>query len=465
MREVFEYVDRNVQQFVEELARLVRQPSIAAQGVGLEECAQLVAQMLEEAGAQVRLLRLPGAAPLVYGEFRGRSPKTLLVYEHYDVQPPEPLEEWASDPFEPEVREGRIYGRGVADTKGNLVARLCAVRAFRQVRGELPVTVKFLVEGEEEIGSVNLHRYAEAYPDLFRADGCLWESGGKDHQDVPNLYLGVKGICYVELVARGANRDLHSSMATIVPNPAWRLVWALSTLKDQDENVLIDGFYEHVEGPTPEEERWLRRIADSRDDAALLRDLGLSGFLLGLSGVALLKRHLYQPTCTICGLVSGYGGEGSKTVLPRVARAKLDFRLVPRQKAADVLEKLKAHLLRHGFGDIEVVPMGLEDPARTPPDAEIVRVVAEAARELYGRDPVIYPLMAATGPMEVVCGRFGTPAVGTGVGYPGTNVHAPNENIRLRDYVEGIKHIALVLERFGASEPRPGRSSREPRSR
>ncbi|MER3456412.1 MAG: peptidase M20 [candidate division GAL15 bacterium] len=449
MRDVFDHIERHTQAYVEELARLVRQPSIAAQKVGLQECARLVAEMLRGAGAKVRVLHLPGAAPLVYGEFRGRSSKTLLIYEHYDVQPPEPLEEWGSDPFEPEVREGRIYGRGVADTKGNLVARLSAVRAFRQVRGELPVTVKFLVEGEEEIGSPNLRRYADAYPDLFRADGCLWESGGKDHQEVPNLYLGVKGICYVELVAHGANRDLHSSMATIVPNPAWRLVWALATLKDEHERVLIEGFYDPVEEPAPEEVAWLRRIASTRDDATLLRDLGLDRFLLGVSGVELLKRHLYQPTCTICGLVAGYGGEGSKTVLPRVARAKLDFRLVPRQRAEEVLGQLRAHLARHGFADVEVVPMGLVDPARTSPDSEIVRVVATSAREVYGKEPVVYPLMAATGPMDVVCARFGTPAVGTGVGYPGSNVHAPNENIRLRDFVDGIKHIARILERFG----------------
>ncbi len=451
MRDVFDHIDRNVQAYLDLLARLVRQPSIATQGVGIEECAELVAQMLQEAGARVEVLRLPHAAPLVYGEFPGRSAKTLLVYEHYDVQPPDPLGEWVSPPFEPTVREGRMYGRGVADTKGNLAARLCAVEALRRVRGELPVRVKFLVEGEEEVGSPNLGRYADAYPDRFRADGCLWESGGKDHHDVPNLYLGVKGICYVELVARGANRDLHSSMATIVPNPAWRLVWALSTLKDRHENVLIEGFYDDVEEPTPQEMDWLRRIAATRDDPALLRDLGIERFLLGLSGVELLKRHLYQPTCTICGLVAGYTGEGSKTVLPKVARVKIDFRLVPRQTAADVLHKLRAHLARHGFADLEVVPMGLEDPARTPPDAEIVRVVAEAAREVYGREPVIYPLMAATGPMDVVCGRFGTPAVGTGIGYPGTNVHAPNENIRIQDYVEGIKHVALILQRFGGS--------------
>lgn len=263
------------------------------------------------------------------------------------------------------------------------------------------------------------------------------------------MYLGVKGICYVELTARAANRDLHSSLATIVPNPAWRLVWALGTLKDKQENILIEGFYDGVAEPTADDLQELRRIAAQRDDQALRRDLGLDRYLLGLSGLELLKRHLYQPTCTICGLISGYTGEGSKTVLPKVARAKVDFRLVPDQRAEDVLAKLRAHLSRHGFADIEVTELGLENPAKTPMDSEIARVVAAAAREVYGREPIVYPLMAATGPMDVVCAQFGTPAVGAGIGYPGTNVHAPNENIRVRDYVEGIKHISLILEMYG----------------
>ncbi len=449
MRRVFEHIERNAQAYIAALQRLVRQPSISAQGVGMEACAELVAEMLREIGARVEVLRLPGAAPLVYGEVPGASSKTLLIYEHYDVQPPEPLEEWVCDPFAAEVRHDRIYGRGTADTKGNLVARICAIRALQEVTGRVPVTVKFLVEGEEEIGSVHLAEYASRSPECFRADGCLWESGGKDHQEIPNLYLGVKGIVYVELEARGAVRDLHSSMGTIIPNPAWRLVWALSTLKDEDERILIEGFYDDVAEPTPEDLAQLERIASTRDDAALLRDLGLDRYLLGLQGVELLKRHLFQPTCTICGLTSGYGGPGSKTVLPKVARAKVEFRLVPNQRAEEILRKLRAHLVRYGFEDIQVVDLGMEDPARAPMDAEIVQVVAATAREVYGRDPLIFPLMAATGPMAVVCGRFGTPAVGTGVGYPGANIHAPNENIRIRDYVDGIKHIALILERYG----------------
>lgn len=448
MKSVFAHIDRHAQTYIAALQRLVRQPSISAQGIGLEACAALVAEMLQEIGAQVQVLRLPGAAPLVYGEIKGTSPKTLLIYEHYDVQPPDPLEEWICDPFGAEVRDGKIYGRGAADTKGNLVARMCAVQALREVTGRVPLRVKFLVEGEEEIGSPHLRQYAQAHPALFEADGCLWESGGKDHQEIPNLYLGVKGIVYVELEARGAVRDLHSSLGTIVPNPAWRLVWALATLKDKDERIRIEGFYDDVAEPTPEDVAQLERIAATRDDEALLRDLGLDGYLLGLRGVELLKRHLFQPTCTICGLVSGYAGPGSKTVLPRIARAKVDFRLVPNQRAQEILTKLRAHLVRHGFGDIRVTDLGSEDPARTPMDAEIVEVVATSAQEVYGREPLIFPLMAATGPMDVVCGRFGTPAVGTGVGYPGANVHAPNENIRIQDYLEGIKHIALILERY-----------------
>ncbi len=450
MKQVFEHIERGTEAHIAALQRLVRQPSVSAQGIGIKACAELVAEMLWGIGARVEVLRLPGAAPLVYGEVPGASSKTLLLYEHYDVQPPEPLEEWICDPFAAEVRGDRIYGRGVADTKGNLVARMCAIRALREVTGRVPVTVKFLVEGEEEIGSVHLAQYADRYPERFRADGCLWESGGKDHQEIPNLYVGVKGIVYVELEAQGAARDLHSSLGTIVPNPAWRLVWALSTLKDEDERILIEGFYDDVAEPTPEDLVQLERIASTRDDAALLRDLGLDQYLLGLEGVELLKRHLFQPTCTICGFASGYSGPGSKTVLPKVARAKVEFRLVPNQRAPDILRKLRAHLRQHGFGDIQVVELGAENPARSPLDAEIVRVVADTAQEVYGRQPLIFPLMAATGPMDVVCSRFGTPAVGTGVGYPGANVHAPNENIRIRDYVDGIKHIALILERYGA---------------
>jgi acetylornithine deacetylase/succinyl-diaminopimelate desuccinylase-like protein len=260
--------------------------------------------------------------------------------------------------------------------------------------------------------------------------------------------MGAKGILYVELEATGANRDLHSSMATSVPNPAWRLVWALATFKDRHERVLINGFYDDVVEPTPEEMEYLRRIAARRDDDARRRDLGIEQFLLGLSGVQLIKRNLYQPTCTICGIVSGYTGQGSKTVLPTRASAKIDFRLVPNQRPADILQKVKAHLAQHGFADVTVTQLGAEHPARTPVESELSRVVQQTAREIYGRDPVVSPLMAATGPMYEISAQFGIPTVGTGCGYAHSNGHAPNENIRLDDFFQHIKHVALIFDRF-----------------
>ena len=451
MDRVFQYIDAHRDEYVELLRGLCRQPSIAAQGIGLRETAERVEGLMAEAGVRARVVPVEGGPPVVYGEVKGKTPRTLMFYNHYDVQPPEPLEEWDSAPFDAAIREGKIFARGVADNKGNLMARICAVDAMLHVLGELPVSVRFVVEGEEEIGSVNLPKFVREHRDLIAADACIWESGSRDIQESMVLAVGCKGICYVELEARGASRDLHSSVATIVPNPAWRLVWALATFKDRNERILINGFYDDVVEPTDDEMAQLRRIAPLRDDAAQLKDYGLDRYLLGVSGVELLKRNLFQPTCTICGITSGYGGPGSKTVLPRRAVAKVDFRLVPNQRADDIFQKVQAHLAQHGFADIGVRALGNEDPARTPMSAEIVKVVSESVRRIYNRDPLVFPTMAGTGPQHVLTGtgEQGIPTIGSGVGYAHSNVHAPNENIRIADYISGIKHIAMVLHLFG----------------
>ena len=448
MDRVFQYIDAHRAEYVELLRGLCRRPSIAAQGIGLNETAGQVEALMAEAGIHARTIPVEGGAPVVYGEVKGKSPRALLFYNHYDVQPPEPLEEWESDPFGAVIRDDRIYARGVADNKGNLVARICAVDAMLHTLGETPATARFIVEGEEEIGSVHLPKFVREHPDLVAADACIWEAGYRDIQENIVLALGVKGICYVELEATGANRDLHSSLGTIVPNPAWRLVWALSTFKDRNERILIDGFYADVLEPTDDEMAQLRRIAPLRDEAAQLRSYDLDRYLLGVSGVELLKRNLFQPTCTICGITSGYGGPGSKTVLPRRAVAKVDFRLVPNQRSEDILKKVKAHLAQHGFADIAVRALGNEEPAKTPLTADIVKVVSDAARRIYNREPLVFPTMAGTGPMHVLTGAQGIPTIGTGVGYANSNGHAPNENIRIADYIEGIKHIAMVLHLF-----------------
>lgn len=443
------HIHENRQRYYDELCALLRQPSIAAQGIGLEETAALVAARLNRIGAAVQILRLPGSAPLIYASI-GQGPRTLLIYDHYDVQPPEPLENWITPPFEPTLRDGKLYARGVADNKGNLMLRIQAIESWLATEGDLPIRINFLIEGEEEIGSLHLEQYCHDHADLLRADGCLWETGGRNATEHPIISCGAKGICYVELIARGAAYDLHSSYATIVPNPAWRLTWALSTLKTPDERVCIPGFYDRVRPPSESDLRALAHIP--LDDETLLADYGIPAFLGNLHGLERLTTHLFSPTCTICGLVSGYTGLGSKTVLPAEARAKIDFRLVPDMDPHDIVARLRAHLDSCGFSDIAIESHGHERPARSDPDALVVRAMTDAIRTTYAQEPLIYPTMAGTGPMYPVCEAFGTPvASGCGTAYQGTLIHAPNENIRIADYWDAMRCMGAFIRAFAAA--------------
>jgi acetylornithine deacetylase/succinyl-diaminopimelate desuccinylase-like protein len=382
------HIEANRDRYHDELCALLRQPSIAAQGLGLEETAAIVVQRLERLGAEVRVLRLPGAVPVVFGSI-GSGERTLLIYDHYDVQPPEPLERWLSPAFEPTLSDGKLYARGVADNKGNLMLRIQAIESWLAIEGALPLKINFLIEGEEEIGSVHLEQFCHEYADLLRADGCLWETGGRNALEQPTIHCGAKGIYYVELVAKGAAYDLHSANATVVPNPAWRLTWALSTLKTPDERILVPGFYDRVRPPSEAELRAVEQIPD--DDETLLADFAIPEFLGGLRGVERRKANLFNPTCTICGLVAGYTGAGSKTVLPSEARAKIDFRMVPDQDPNEIVKSLRAHLDANGFGDIAILEFGHERAARTDPNAPVVRAMASAIRTTFQQEPVIYP--------------------------------------------------------------------------
>jgi acetylornithine deacetylase/succinyl-diaminopimelate desuccinylase-like protein len=443
------YVEENAERFIEELKEFCGQPSISTQNVGLEEMAELVRARLERLGAEVRLMPVDDGPSVVFAQL-GQGERTLLIYNHYDVQPPDPLEEWESLPFEPTIREGKFYARGAADNKGNLMARIQAIEAYRAAFSELPLRIKFVVEGEEEVGSPHLTSFAAAHQAILAADGCLWESGGKDEAERFVISLGLKGIAYLELRARGAKSDLHSSLATIVPNPAWRLVWALSTLKDKDDHITIDGFMNHVAEPNAADMNILEAIPF--EEEKIKENFGIPGFIRGLSGVEALKKHLYEPTCTICGLRSGYIEEGSKTVLPSTATVKLDFRLVPNLTPELVLQLLRQHLDRRGFEDIEIAPGVGEHSARAPLDALIAQAAVAAAEAVYGQQPVIYPTMAGSGPMYPLSEALGIPAILAGIGYPGANAHAPNENIRLADYFEGISFVGELMRRFGVAK-------------
>lgn len=441
------YLESHLDESIAELSQLCAQPSVSAQNLGLAECAALVARMLEKRGFSTQITPTAGA-PVVFAERKGRVDKTLLFYNHYDVQPAEPLELWQSPPFEPTLRDGHLYARGVSDDKGHLVSRLFAIDALLADEGELPCNIKFIVEGEEETSSLHLGDYVAGHVEQLQSDACVWEFGGVDYRDVPMQYLGLRGICYVELSVETANQDVHSGLGgSIFHNAAWRLVWALNTLKWPDERIRIPGFYDAVRLPSERDRALMEALPET--SAEYRQRYGLSGFLHGLQGgVELRLAEVFQPTCTICGLTSGYQGPGSKTVLPARASAKVDFRLVPDQTPDEVLRLLRAHLDAEGFADVKIHLWGGDTPARTDPDDPFVRLVVEAAREVYGVPMDVVPMTGGSGPNHMFIEALGVPVVTAGIGHPGAQVHAPNENIRLDLYLKGARHIARILTDF-----------------
>src|SRR5438067_1523076 len=393
---VIAYLDEHANDAQALLERLCRQPSVVAQNLGMEAMADLIESLLSETGFQTQRLYAEGAPPAIYGELRGRSPYSILLYNHYDVQPAEPLELWQSPPFEPTVRDGKLYARGASDNKGEIAARLTAIRALRAVLGELPITLHWIIEGEEEIGSPHFGAIASKYATLLQADGCFWEGRGFGPTDRPELLLGTKGLLYVQLDVQGTCIDAHSGSAPILPSAAWRLVQALATLRTPDGHVRIPGFYDAVLKPS---EAQLAAIADQPNmDAELREAYKVDRVVDGLSGEALSERLAFTPTCNLAGLVSGYTGQGSKTVLPARAMAKIDFRLVPDQDPQDILAKLKAHLKAEGYDEISVTVFGSAEPVVTPIDVQLVQRMIRIAQGYNGKRPSINPIAGGTLP-------------------------------------------------------------------
>ena len=442
------FIDTHLDESISELSRLVAQPSVGAQNLGIQECAAMVAGMLRKRGFSTEIMPTEGA-PVVFGERKGKSDKTLLFYCHYDVQPPEPLELWETPPFEPSLRNGKLYGRGVGDDKGHIVARLFAVDALLSSLGELPCTVKFIIEGEEETSSVHLHEFVRDNLDRLKADGCIWEFGGVDQTETPVQYLGLRGICYVELSVETADNDVHSGLGgSIFPNAAWRLVWALNCLKGPDERILLPGFYDRVLKPTARDLELMAALPETSD--FYKEQYGVKSFIKGLTrGVDLRVEEVFTPTCTICGLTSGYQGPGGKTVLPSKASAKLDFRLVPNQEPAEVLSQLRNHLDISGFSDVKVEFLGGEPPARTDPDDPFIKLVCDTAMEIYNAPMRILPIGGGSGPNAPFIHDLGLPVATAGLGHPDGRGHAPNENIRLDLYQKHARHMVRVMTELG----------------
>jgi acetylornithine deacetylase/succinyl-diaminopimelate desuccinylase-like protein len=444
-----ERVDGSREEFLGELNEFLKMPSISAreeENGDFRNCALWVAGKLEAAGAEARILETDGH-PVVYAEI-GEGPKTLLSYGHYDVQPPEPLDLWESDPFEPTVRDGGLYARGVADDKGDVLARIQALRLHIEEQGPLPFKLKFLIEGEEEIGSPNLAPFVRSNAKLLSADACLWEGSMKDEAGRPMIFCGTKGMAYVELRARGASYDLHSMYGGIAPNPVWRLVQALRTIKDENGEITLDGLDELAEEPSEKHLEAITRIPF--DDAALRESWGVDALDRGLTGQDALREMLLKPTANIAGIQSGYTGPGSKTIVPSEAFVKMDFRLVSGQSPGPVLELIRAHLKRRGFDDIEVVDLHGVEPAKTPVDSPVVRTAVETWQDL-GSEAIVYPTIGGSGPTSLIAAELGIPTIMTGnVANSGSRIHSPNESIKLDDYFEAIGYFARFYERFAS---------------
>ena len=451
LQRVFDWIDAHQEEAVADLQRLVRQPSVSAQKLGLEECAALVVEMMHADGLDATAYPLAGGPPVVIGDMTGRSPKTMLAYAHYDVQPPEPLEKWNYPPFGGVLAEGRVWGRGATDNKGGVIAFVKAAKAWLQAGGGLPVRMKFIIEGEEEIGSPHLGPFVEANPELLRADAMHCLDGGLNHSElVPDIDLGLKSVLYVELVARGANSDIHSLNAPLVPQPAWDLVRALNTLVDENRHILIEDWYEDLWELGEEEMQQLEENARRVDLEGLKKEWGLKEFALGRDGIEALKARAYEPTCNICGLVSGYTGEGSKTIVPNEARAKIDFRLPPLIDPDKAVAKLRRHLDKHGFAHIEINLAGRqmpEPPYKISVKEDISQAIIRAAELVYGKPPVVNGVSAE----GTILKHVWMPTVLTGFASPDCNLHATNENIGVDTLVQGIKYAAAILWEYSKS--------------
>lgn len=432
------------------LEQICQQPSIAAQGVGIAEMSTLMESLLQGVGFRTQRFEVEGVPPAIYGELRGRSPYTLLLYNHYDVQPAEPLDLWHSPAFTPTVRDGNLYARGVSDNKGEIAARLAALKALLATDSELPISIRWIIEGEEEVGSPHFEAIAEKYAQYLQADGCLWEGSGFDVNGRPILSLGTKGLLYIQLEVQSMGRDAHSGTASMLPSAAWRLVQALASIRTPEGHVCIPGFYDAVRTPSQAEKD---AIADQTDmDEQLMQMYQISGFVEGLRGAALRERSSFTPTSNIAGLLSGYTGEGVKTVLPAKAMAKMDFRLVPNQDPHDILEKLRTHLHTEGYDDIQVSALGAAEPVMTPIDTPLVQRISAIAQEFAGKPAVIVPIVGGTlpllGGLRRHVGLPGLCAPGN-PSYWGSGAHAPNEHVRLSDLERAVRYNCYMFTELG----------------
>ncbi|MBI4463093.1 MAG: dipeptidase [Acidobacteria bacterium] len=448
------YIESKRAQFLEELQAFLSIPSVSTLPThrpDIERASEFVAQKLEEAGMQ-KVERIPTQGhPLVYGEWLDAPGKpTVLCYGHYDVQPPDPLEEWISPPFQPSIREQNIYARGAADDKGQMYIHIKAAETLLKLRGALPVNLKFLIEGEEEVGGAAVDRYDRDHGEKLRCDVALVSDTEMFAPGLPTLCVGLRGLIYTELLATGAAQDLHSGMyGGAAPNPLLGLARILSQLLTSDGRIQVPGFYDDVQKPSPEEKTSWEQLPF--DETKFLQEEVGAPALIGEEGFSVLERLWARPTLEVHGIVGGFMGEGAKTVIPARARAKVSMRLVPRQDPVKILAAFQKEVERLNPPGLclQVRVLSSAEPVRIEPSHPHIQAAARALTEIF-RKPTVY--IRAGGSIPIVS-RIGdsleVPVVLMGFGLPDDRLHSPNEKFYLPNFFDGIRSVTRFWEILG----------------
>jgi acetylornithine deacetylase/succinyl-diaminopimelate desuccinylase-like protein len=438
-------------EFLQGLDTFLRIPSISTLSEhkpDIRRAAEFVRNELRAAGMTSAELIEGEGNPLVYGEWLGAPGKpTILFYGHYDVQPPDPLDEWKSPPFEPSIRGDDIFARGASDDKGQTYIQIKAVQALLRTTGKLPVNVKFLIEGEEESGGEHIEAYVRSKPPRLASDAAVICDTEMFAPELPTICVGLRGLVYAELHVEGANHDLHSGVyGGAAPNPIMAIAEILCALKDRDGHILIPGFYDRVVPPGPKErEAWARLPFDEKEYTG--KEMGAKE-LTGEPGVPLFERVWARPTLEVHGIRGGFTGEGAKTVIPARAVAKISTRLVADQRPDEAAGQLKAAIAKACPRGItaELKVLHGAAPSLTDPDNRFIHAAAEAMRQIFGQDTV-YIRSGGSIPIVGLFDRYlGIPSVLMGFGLPDDNLHAPNEKMHLPNFFRGIEAMARYLE-------------------
>lgn len=440
-----DFIQQHRDDYLAQLFNLLKIKSISADTDEIRNCAHVLKGDMESLGIDTQIIETAGN-PVVYGEIlNDKNRFTLLIYGHYDVQAVEPLELWESDPFEPEIRDGRIYARGAGDNKGQLMAQLLGLKTYQALYGELPINVKFIFEGEEELGSVHLADFVQSHKALLEADLVYTADGSSHNSGNPLILLGVRGVLTLEMTVGGADFDNHSgNTGNIVPNPVWKMVELLNTMRDENGQVLVDGFYDHIRQPSDKEMELLKRLP--YDQADIAEKIGYGD--LGMDGASYYHKLTMEPTFNIAGIESGYTGKCAKTIIPATATVNMDIRLVADQDPEDVFKKIEDHVKKVD-PSVAVTYKGAMRPSRTPAELEIVQIVTDAVGHAYGKEPLVQPSMPGSLPDYVWTEILNTPSIIMPYANFDQHNHSPNENLKVENFFAGIKCTCNLVRELG----------------